>query len=93
MKITKEQKNMLDYNDLMIANYKSDSQKLAIELSERDKRLQTREKMKEEARQRVLNKPKQVFINHLYTFVDEKDITEDIEEKENYFLNRWYGKY
>ena len=86
--ITKEQKAQLDYNDLMIANYKTPKQRLAIELSERDKRLKRREEIK------VKTEPRTIFINSRKgkfqdKFVLEHEITtEDIDREVELWFNQ-----
>ena len=84
--ITSKQKNMLDYVDDLIANWKSDKQILAIELSEKKKREERMQELRKQSLERVKAEPRTLFINHLYQFVKEWDITEEMIDIEQEFI-------
>lgn len=91
MKLTQAQLNKLSYMDILIKEDKTDKQKLAIELSERDKRLKRRLQV-------TNSKPfeDKIYLNHLpWTFkekwVDKTDVTPEMIEREeemvDYIIN------
>ena len=86
--ITSKQKNMLQYVDDLIANWKSDKQLLAIELSEKKKREERMQELRKQSLERIKAEPRTIFINHLYQFVKEWDITEEMRDiEQNYLIN------
>jgi hypothetical protein len=61
---------------------KTPEQKKIIEKKEYDKILRKREEVMIESLKRVRNAKKYTFINHLSKFIENKDITPTISEKE-----------
>ena len=84
--ITQAQKNKLAYIEQGINNMKSDKQLLAIELSEKKKREERMQELRKQSLERVKSEPRTLFINHLYQFVKEWDITEEMIDIEQEFI-------
>ena len=80
--LTKEQRKQVEWLDLMIANEKTDEQKLAIELSQRDKRLERRHHAQQQAIKKHKEQERVIFINHLRKHLPMSEITPEIAEKE-----------
>jgi len=72
----------LNYNQQWIDNLKTKEQKEIIEKKEYNKRLNAREDAMIESLERVRNAPKIVFMNHLMKFVDKKEVTQEMKDKE-----------
>jgi len=88
LEITQAELNKLEYNDLCIKQMKTPEQKYMIEKKEHEKRIRKRNKLISKANKRVKNEPKLTFINDLMKFVEEKDITPAMIEKE---VEMWFN--